>query len=210
MPLLPAYTREESGKRVSYPSSVTTRENNKNRIAYESNVETTIGRCCGCQGEDADELVQALYEGVGSNGDAAQRQGAAPERRRVYRTETLHRRGRVNYLILPKTALSCRKQPKAENALFRCRTFALAREREWRQGQSQGNQRQPDKQALQQHPEHSLEGSPPASAPLAYCLTKNKMRMKKIKWSTVRKVLQVIATIITTIAGTIAVQSCRG
>ena len=36
------------------------------------------------------------------------------------------------------------------------------------------------------------------------------MRMKKIKWSTVRKVLQVIATIITTIAGTIAVQSCMG
>ena len=34
--------------------------------------------------------------------------------------------------------------------------------------------------------------------------------MKKIKWSTVRKVLQVIATIITAIAGTIAVQSCMG
>ena len=34
------------------------------------------------------------------------------------------------------------------------------------------------------------------------------MRMKKIKWSTVRKVLEILATIITTIAGTIAVQSC--
>ena len=32
--------------------------------------------------------------------------------------------------------------------------------------------------------------------------------MKKIKWSTVKKVLQVLATIVTTIAGTIAVQSC--
>lgn len=50
----------------------------------------------------------------------------------------------------------------------------------------------------------------PVPLPFAYCLTKNKMRMKKIKWSTVRKVLQVIATIITTIAGTIAVQSCMG
>ena len=77
-------------------------------------------------------------------------------------------------------------------------------------GQSQGKQRQPDKQVLQQHPEHSLEGSPTGSASLAYCLTKNKMRMKKIKWSTVRKVLEIIATIITTIAGTIAVQSCMG
>jgi hypothetical protein len=29
-----------------------------------------------------------------------------------------------------------------------------------------------------------------------------------MKWSTVKQILQVIATIITTIAGTIAVQSC--
>jgi len=36
------------------------------------------------------------------------------------------------------------------------------------------------------------------------------MRMKKITWSTVKKVLQVLATIITSIAGAIAVQSCRG
>ena len=32
--------------------------------------------------------------------------------------------------------------------------------------------------------------------------------MKKIKWTTVKKVLQVIATIISTVVGTIAVQSC--
>ena len=37
---------------------------------------------------------------------------------------------------------------------------------------------------------------------------KNDLRMKKIKWSTVKKVLQVIVTIITTIAGTVAVQAC--
>ena len=30
----------------------------------------------------------------------------------------------------------------------------------------------------------------------------------KWKWSTIKKVLQVLATIISTIAGTIAVQSC--
>ena len=29
-----------------------------------------------------------------------------------------------------------------------------------------------------------------------------------MKWSTIKKVLQIIATIITTIAGTICVQSC--
>ena len=34
------------------------------------------------------------------------------------------------------------------------------------------------------------------------------MCMKKIKWSTVRRVLRVLATIITTIVGTLAVQSC--
>ena len=31
----------------------------------------------------------------------------------------------------------------------------------------------------------------------------------RLKWSTIKKVLQVLGTIITTIAGTIAVQSCR-
>ena len=31
-----------------------------------------------------------------------------------------------------------------------------------------------------------------------------------MKWSTIKKVLQIIATIITTIAGTICVQSCMG
>ena len=30
----------------------------------------------------------------------------------------------------------------------------------------------------------------------------------KLKWSTIKQILQIIATIITTIAGTIAVQSC--
>ena len=30
----------------------------------------------------------------------------------------------------------------------------------------------------------------------------------KIRWSTVKQVLQIIATIITTVLGTIAVQSC--
>ena len=30
----------------------------------------------------------------------------------------------------------------------------------------------------------------------------------KLKWSTIKQVLQIIATIITTIAGTLAVQSC--
>jgi hypothetical protein len=32
--------------------------------------------------------------------------------------------------------------------------------------------------------------------------------MMKIKWSTVRKVLQILATIITTVVGTVAVQGC--
>ena len=30
----------------------------------------------------------------------------------------------------------------------------------------------------------------------------------KLKWSTIKQVLQIIATIITTVLGTIAVQSC--
>jgi hypothetical protein len=30
----------------------------------------------------------------------------------------------------------------------------------------------------------------------------------KLKWSTIKQVLQILATIITTIAGTLAVQSC--
>ena len=34
--------------------------------------------------------------------------------------------------------------------------------------------------------------------------------LMKWKWSTVKKVLQILGTIITTIAGTIAVQSCIG
>ena len=32
--------------------------------------------------------------------------------------------------------------------------------------------------------------------------------MKKIKWSTVKKMLQVLVTIVSTIIGTVAVQSC--
>ena len=32
--------------------------------------------------------------------------------------------------------------------------------------------------------------------------------MKKIKWSTVKKVLQVLVTIISTVVGTVAVQAC--
>ena len=31
----------------------------------------------------------------------------------------------------------------------------------------------------------------------------------KLKWSTVKQVLQIVATIITTVLGTIAVQSCK-
>jgi hypothetical protein len=31
----------------------------------------------------------------------------------------------------------------------------------------------------------------------------------KVKWSTIKQILQIIATIITTVAGTIAVQSCN-
>jgi uncharacterized membrane protein len=42
---------------------------------------------------------------------------------------------------------------------------------------------------------------------LTTCLTLKLQRMK-IKWSTVKMVLQIIATIITSIVGTIAVQSC--
>ena len=34
--------------------------------------------------------------------------------------------------------------------------------------------------------------------------------MKNSKWAAVRKELQILATIITTIAGTLAVQSCMG
>ena len=30
----------------------------------------------------------------------------------------------------------------------------------------------------------------------------------KLKWSTIKQVLQILATVITTIAGTLAVQSC--
>ena len=30
----------------------------------------------------------------------------------------------------------------------------------------------------------------------------------KLKWSTIKQILQILATIITTVAGTIAVQSC--
>ena len=37
---------------------------------------------------------------------------------------------------------------------------------------------------------------------------KNDLRMKKIKWSTVKKVLQIVVTIISTIVGTGAVQAC--
>ena len=37
---------------------------------------------------------------------------------------------------------------------------------------------------------------------------KNDLRMKKIKWSTVKKVLQIVVTIISTIVGTVAVQAC--
>ena len=32
--------------------------------------------------------------------------------------------------------------------------------------------------------------------------------MKKVKWSTVKKVLQIVVTIISTIVGTVAVQAC--
>ncbi len=32
--------------------------------------------------------------------------------------------------------------------------------------------------------------------------------MKKIKWSTVKKVLQIVVTIISTVVGTVAVQAC--
>ena len=31
----------------------------------------------------------------------------------------------------------------------------------------------------------------------------------KLKWSTIKQILQILATIITTVAGTIAVQSCE-
>jgi hypothetical protein len=31
----------------------------------------------------------------------------------------------------------------------------------------------------------------------------------KMKWSTIKQILQILATIITTVAGTIAVQSCN-
>ena len=31
----------------------------------------------------------------------------------------------------------------------------------------------------------------------------------KLKWSTIKQVLQIVATIITTVLGTIAVQSCK-
>jgi hypothetical protein len=37
---------------------------------------------------------------------------------------------------------------------------------------------------------------------------KNDLRMKKIKWSTVKKVLQILVTIVSTVVGTVAVQAC--
>jgi len=103
-----------------------------------------------------------------------------------------------------------RKGKEAKNAVPKCCTFALAREREWRQGKAKSNRGSQTSKHCNNIQNTALKAVRPVPLPFAYCLTKNKMRMKKIKWSTVRKVLQVIATIITTIAGTITVQSCMG
>ena len=54
----------------------------------------------------------------------------------------------------------------------------------------------------------AIEARPIRTAP-RFCLTlkKNDLRMKKIKWSTVKKVLQVVVAIISTVVGTVAVQA---
>jgi hypothetical protein len=61
---------------------------------------------------------------------------------------------------------------------------------------------------LQQHPKDRHEACLFRTAPRFSQTIKNDLRMKKIKWSTVKKVLQLLVTIISTVIGTVAVQAC--
>ena len=64
-------------------------------LIYESNDQTAIGRQCGRNSEDTDELVPTIPQGTDTDGTEAEHEGAATPHREMDSRQVLHRSGNV-------------------------------------------------------------------------------------------------------------------